>query len=86
MQYKSGKLPIKKLQEEFQKRLSEVLRNGGRYWLLVSHDYNPSWTKKLRDELAKLCQGQGFDPKNASSSSGGNIATWVSCHLPDDNA
>jgi len=82
VQYKSGKLPIKKLGEEFQKPgVQEVLRNGGRYLLLVGHDYNPSWTKKLRDELAKLCQSQGFNPEKCKLLVGGHIAIWVSGHF-----
>jgi hypothetical protein len=82
VQYKSGKLPAKKLRTEFQKPgVQEVLRNRGGYLLLVGHDYNHYWAKQLRQELARLCRAEGLDPQKSKLLVGGNVATWVCRHF-----
>ena len=61
LQYKSGKITLPQISKEFKKGgVQAALKKGGRYLLLVGHDYVGKDADKRRTKLKDLCRKKGF--------------------------
>jgi hypothetical protein len=59
LQYKSGKISLTQLRNEFSKSgVQKALRRGARYILLVGHDYIGAEANRRRAKLKQLCRNR----------------------------
>jgi hypothetical protein len=81
LQYKSGKISLKQLRDEFRKSgVQEALRRGAYYVLLVGHDYIGPHATKRRQKLKQLCRNRHLDPAKCAIFFGSQISRWVARH------
>jgi len=83
LQYKSGKLTTKLLEEEFKKPgVQRALKNGGAYLFCAGHDY-VSETARMRHEktLRDLCRRKKIPVGRAGIVFGSTLARWI-CRYP----
>ncbi len=82
LQYKSGKLSLKKLAKEFKKPgVQTVLKAHGSYLLMLAQDTNAKRDEELKAELAKLCRSRNIPRRRCAIFNGSAIAAWVCRHL-----
>src|ERR1700678_1539043 len=81
LQYKSGKITLADIEKEFSKPgVRKCLRNGGRYVMLVGHDYVENDANRRRKKLEQLCRNRKISVKRCEILFGSQIARWVSRH------
>jgi hypothetical protein len=81
LQYKSGKITLADIEKEFSKPgVRKCLLNGGRYVLLVGHDYVENDANRRRKKLEQLCRKRRISIKRSEVLFGSQIARWVSRH------
>ncbi len=78
IQFKSGKITKAILAKEFTKKgVQTTLKGGGRYLLLVGHDYNGPQVDKFRTELDTLCRNRRIPKGRSQVLFGSKIAIWI---------
>jgi hypothetical protein len=81
LQYKSGKISLKQIKTEFLKPgVQKTVRAGGRYVLMVGHDYIPKRASQLRQQLKTLCRNRRVPIKKCEILFGSQISRWICRH------
>jgi DNA-directed RNA polymerase subunit F len=81
LQYKSGKISLRQIETEFRKPgVQKTLRAGGRYVLMVGHDYIEKRAAQLRQKLKSLCRNRRFPINKCEVLFGSQISRWICRH------